>query len=169
MKYLIIFILLAIVSVTIFAKTGDLKEGTKVKNFKVKSSSGATVDFDTFKGHFTILYFYPKDDTSGCTKEALTFSSMVKEFKKLNTVVYGINKDDLESHKKFIKKNNLKIELLYDENGEVSKFFDVRTLFGMCGRDTILINPEGNIEKIYRGVNPEGNPKDILEYIKNRK
>ena len=145
-----------------------IKEGDIVKKFKVQADDGSVVELGNLKGKWVILYFYPKDDTSGCTKEAITFSRLKKEFEKVNAVVFGINKDNLESHRKFKKKHNITIPLLYDKTGEVSKYFGVKSLFGMCRRDTILINPEGKIEKIYRSVNPEGNPKDILNYIKNK-
>jgi len=168
MKVITIIILVCLITVLSMGKSNKIKEGDLVKNFKVMSTSGETVNLGNLKGQWTILYFYPKDDTSGCKKEALTYSKLIDEFNSLNAKVYGINKDDLKSHKKFIDKHNLKIQLLYDKTGEVSKFFNVKTIFGMCKRDTILINPEGKIEKIYRGVNPEGNPKEILNYLKSK-
>ncbi len=145
-----------------------LKEGDLVKNFRILADNGTYISLGDYKGKWVILYFYPKDDTYGCTKEAKRFSELKKEFEKLNAVIFGINKDSMESHKKFKKKHKLTITLLTDKNGEVSKFFGVKTFFGMCKRDTILINPEGKVERIYRGVDPEGNPEDILTYLKEK-
>jgi len=168
MKFFIIFIFFTLATFILFAEKEKSLTGQTVKEFSVMSSSGKNINLGKLQGHWTILYFYPKDDTPGCKREALTFSALQNDFKKVNAIIYGINKNDLKSHKKFINKYSLTIELLYDETGEVSKFFEVKTMFGMCKRDTILINPEGKIEKTYRGVNPEGNPKEILEYLKNK-
>ncbi len=167
MKLVYVFLIFALFfGLNLNAKA--IKEGDIVKNFKVQADDGSIVELGKLKGKWVVLYFYPKDDTSGCTKEAITFSRLKKEFEKANTVVFGINKDNLESHRKFKKKHNITIPLLYDKTGEVSKYFGVKSLFGMCRRDTILINPEGKIEKIYRSVNPEGNPEDILNYLKQK-
>ncbi|BBB32649.1 peroxiredoxin Q/BCP [Thermotomaculum hydrothermale] len=164
--FMTVLLISGLFSFNIYAKSA--KKGDPIPNFKVQADNGEFIELSKFKGKWVILYFYPKDDTSGCTKEAITFSELKKEFEKVNAIVFGINKDNLESHRKFKKKHNITIPLLYDKTGEVSKFFGVKSLFGMCRRDTILINPEGKIEKIYRSVNPEGNPKEILEYIKKK-
>ncbi len=147
---------------------GELKEGDRIKNFKIPADNGQAIELDKLKGKWVILYFYPKDNTPGCTREAKTFSKLKKDFEKLNAVVFGINKDNIKSHKKFKKKHNISITLLYDKTGEVSKYFGVKTIFGMCKRDTVLINPEGKLEKIYRGVDPEGNPEEILNYLRKK-
>ncbi len=149
-------------------KSENIKEGDTIKNFKIPADNGTIVELEKLKGKWVILYFYPKDNTSGCTKEAIKFSQLKKEYEKVNAVIFGINKDNLKSHRRFKQKHNITITLLYDKTGEVSKYFGVKSLFGMCRRDTILINPEGKIEKIYRSVNPEGNPEDILKYIKSK-
>jgi peroxiredoxin Q/BCP len=168
MRTTTVVILVCFMAVFAMTKSNNIKEGSIVSNLKAMSTSGKTVSLSNLKGKWIILYFYPKDNTSGCKKEALTYSRLINEFNSLNAKIYGINKDSIKSHKNFIEKYNLKIELLYDKTGEISKFFNVKTIFGMCKRDTVLINPEGKIEKIYRGVNPEGNPKEILKYLKNK-
>ena len=165
MKYLI-----AILGVFMLFNIGNakLKEGDSVPNYKLLADNGEYINLADFRGKWIVLYFYPKDNTPGCIKEAKTFSKLYDEFKKENAVIFGINTDSIKSHQKFKKKHNLKITLLSDPKGKVAKDFGVRVILGFCHRDTVLINPEGKIEKIYRGVDPEGNPKKILEYIKSK-
>jgi peroxiredoxin Q/BCP len=145
-----------------------IKEGDKVPDYRLLADNGKYINLSNYRGKWIILYFYPKDNTPGCTKEAKTFSDLYDEFKKENAVIFGINTDDIKSHQKFKKKHNLKITLLSDKKGKVAKDFGVRVILGFCHRDTILINTEGKVEKIYRGVDPEGNPKEILNYIRNK-
>ncbi len=165
MKYLI-----AILGVFMLFNIGNakLKEGDSVPNYKLLADNGEYINLADFRGKWVVLYFYPKDNTPGCIKEGKTFSKLYDEFKKENAVIFGINTDSIKSHQKFKKKHNLKITLLSDPKGKVAKDFGVRVILGFCHRDTVLINPEGKIEKIYRGVDPEGNPKKILEYIKSK-
>ncbi len=146
----------------------QLKEGDKIPNYRLLADNGEYINLADYRGKWIILYFYPKDNTPGCIKEGKMFSKLYEEFKKENAVIFGINTDSIKSHQKFKKKHNLKITLLSDPKGKVAKDFGVKIILGFCHRDTVLINPDGVIEKIYRGVDPEGNPKAVLEYIKSK-
>jgi len=140
--------------------------GDAIKNYILLKDDGTSIETDNFRGKWLVLYFYPKDDTPGCTKEAQTYSSLIDEFKHLETEIFGINTNSPESHQKFKQKYSLNVNLLTDEKKVAIKDFSVRTIGGFCSRDTVLINPEGKLEETYRGVNPAGSPVEILEYIK---
>ncbi len=126
-----------------------------------------------FRGKWVVLYFYPHDDTPGCTKEAIEFSSIINEFEKLNAVVIGVNADSCESHKKFYLKHGLKVILLSDPNKEVINKFGVwgkKKLYGKefegIIRSTFLINPEGEVVKEWRNVKAEGHAEEVLKTLK---
>ncbi len=145
----------------------SLTEGDALpKGLSLPDQHGDVVQLDDYRGKWLILYFYPKDDTPGCRREAITFSGLVDGFTAQNAVVLGVNTDSAESHRQFIEKYDLKIDLLVDQEKKLIKLFDVSTTFGFCSRDTVLINPAGKIEKIYRGVSPEGNPGEILDHLR---
>ncbi len=120
-----------------------------------------------------VIYFYPKDNTKGCTTEAIEFSENKKEFEKLNTKIYGISKDSQKSHDKFIKDHNLEIDLLTDEELELIKAFDVWKKKKMYGkeymgveRSTFIFNKEGVLVKEYRKVKVKDHVKNVLEFVK---
>jgi peroxiredoxin len=121
-----------------------------------------------------VLYFYPKDDTPGCTIEANDFTRLTEEFSKYDTVVIGVSKDSCESHIDFINKFGLKVELLADTTGELCESYDVwreREKNGVKSmailRSTFIINKEGILVEAVYGVNHEGHAEDVLEQIKN--
>lgn len=103
-------------------------------------------------GSYTVLFFYPKDQTPGCTKEACSFRDNYERFKKLNTKVYGVSSDSLDSHQDFIDKHMLNFPLLSDKNKQLAKALSVSSLLGMFSRDTFLIDPQGRVAKIWRKV-----------------
>lgn len=109
------------------------------------------------------MYFYPKDDTPGCTKQACTIRDNFAEFKNLDVVVVGVSTDSVKSHKSFAEKYNLPFTLLADENKEVVEIYSVR------GRTSFLINPKGKIEKIYENVKPIEHGKEVLSDLKRIK
>ena len=137
-----------------------LKVGDKAPEFKLKDSADKEVSLKDFKGKKIILYFYPKDNTPGCTKEACNFKENYDLLQKNNIIVIGISKDNAASHQKFIEKFNLPFILLTDpEPYKVSRDYDSYGLKKFMGkeymgmmRNTFLINAEGNIEKIYLKV-----------------
>lgn len=125
------------------------------------------------EGKNLVIYFYPKDNTKGCTTEAIDFSENKKEFEKLNTKIYGISKDSQKSHDKFIKDHDLKIDLLTDEELELIKAFDVWKKKKMYGkeymgveRSTFIFNKEGVLVKEYRKVKVKDHVKNVLEFVK---
>lgn len=125
------------------------------------------------EGKNLVIYFYPKDNTKGCTTEAIDFSENKKEFEKLNTKIYGISKDSQKSHDKFIKDHDLKIDLLTDEELELIKAFDVWKKKKMYGkeymgveRSTFIFNKDGVLVKEYRKVKVKDHVKNVLEFVK---
>ena len=141
-------------------------------NLKFNGMNGE-FSLDKYKGKKIILYFYPKDNTSGCTLEAIQFSELKDEFEKLNAVIIGVSKDSLLSHKKFIEKHNLKVELVSDEDISIQEHFDVWKLKKMCGkeymgtvRSTFILDDEGNILKEVRNVKAKGHAVKVLEALK---
>lgn len=151
----------------------SLKAGDKAPDFKLMASNGKEVSLKDFtKKNKVVLYFYPKDDTPGCTVEACGFRDAVKKIEKEDTVVLGISPDGLKTHDKFIRKFNLPFLLLSDEDKKVCKAYGVWVKKSMYGREymgvarsTFLIGKKGKIEKIYEKVKPEGHAEEILEIL----
>jgi peroxiredoxin len=149
-----------------------LKKGDSAPEFSLKNKDGKPVSLENFKGKWLVLYFYPMDNTPGCTKEAVEFTEMVSEFEKENAQVIGISPDSEKSHLKFSERKQLKIELLSDPEHEVLKKYGVwkpKKLFGKeflgVVRSTFLINPEGIIEKIWDKVKVTGHATDVKENL----
>ncbi len=142
----------------------------KAPEFNLPDQNGQIHSLADYKGHWLVLYFYPKDDTPGCTKEACSFRDNIGRFKKAGAEVVGISKDSVKSHKKFEQKHKLNFTVLSDPAGEViekygswgSKSMFGRTFLGIL-RNTYLINPEGVIVKKYEKVNPAESPELILQ------
>ncbi len=139
------------------------KEGDTIVNLDIETIDGKKIEIG--KNQWIVLYFYPKDDTPGCTIQAKTFSELYDEFKNLNVEVIGISRDNSNNHQKFIQKHNLKINLVSDKDNKIASLFGVEgKLF--FSRDTILIDPNGKVAKIWRKVSPSKNPHEIIEFIK---
>jgi len=137
--------------------------------FSLLSDEGKSISLSDLKGKNVVLYFYPKDDTPGCTIEAQDFTRKIEEFEKLNCVVFGISKDNTESHCKFIRKYDIAFNLLSDNDGEVCEIYDVikqKSMFGKkylgIDRSTFLINKAGKIAKIWRSVSVKGHVDEVL-------
>jgi len=150
-----------------------LEEGKKAPDFKLKNQNGKTISLNDFKGKNVVLYFYPKDDTSGCTAEACSFRDDFPKFEKTDAVILGVSPDSVESHKKFEKKYNLNFDLLSDENKVVLEKYDVWKEKNMYGRKymgvvrtTYIIDPDGKIKKIFNKVKVNGHNKEVLEALK---
>lgn len=151
-----------------------IKEGDSVPKFVVNDSNGEKVNSSDFKGKKHVFYFYPKDFTPGCTIEADEFSKDYKKFQKEEIQIIGISPDDIDSHKKFCDKMNIKYVLLADVDKKVSKAFGVWSLKKFMGREymgvmrsTFLVNQKGVIFKIYPKVKPAGHSKQVLEDFQN--
>ncbi len=140
--------------------------------FSLTSDEGVEISLSELKGKYVVIYFYPKDDTPGCTIEAQDFSKKNAEFEKLEAVVLGISKDNIASHCKFIEKYKLSISLLADESGEVCKLFDVikeKSMFGKkyfgIDRSTFLIDKMGRIIDSWSSVKVKGHVDEVLKNL----
>lgn len=147
--------------------------GKNAPSFNLLSNANEEISLSDLKGKNVVLYFYPKDDTPGCTIEAQDFSKRLKEFEDLDTVILGISKDNVKSHCNFIEKYDLTITLLADESQETCQNYDVikeKSMFGKkymgIDRSTFLINKIGKIIKIWRQVKVNGHVDEVLAAIK---
>ncbi len=147
----------------------NLKEGDKAPAFTAETSGGGKVSLADFKGQNVILYFYPKDDTPGCTKEACAFRDHFADFKKKGAVVLGVSPDPVKSHDKFVEKFKLPFTLLADTDKKIVEAYGVwgqKTFMGRkymgTFRVTFLIGPDGKIKKIWPAVKPEEHAAEVL-------
>jgi peroxiredoxin Q/BCP len=146
-----------------------LKEGTPAPDFELESDEGATVRLSDLRGKPVVLYFYPKDNTPGCTKQACGFRDAYGEYQQRGAVVLGVSPDDVASHVKFKEKYGLPFTLLADPEHEVAerygtwgeKSFAGKKYMGII-RSTFVIDPEGNVARAMYGVNAERNPDEVL-------
>ena len=145
-----------------------LRKGDIAPDFCLPDQDGTERCLREFRGRWVVLYFYPKDNTSGCTREALEFSSLIEEFENLNSVVVGVSPDSPKSHKNFIQKHDLKITLLSDRKHEVLEKYGVWQLKKQCGREsygvvrtTFLISPTGKIERVWENVKVDGHAESV--------
>ena len=145
----------------------------KAANFKLKSTSGKLFELKKNKSKYVVLYFYPKDDTPGCTLETKDFNSLLPKFKKLDCLVLGLSKDDLKSHDKFIKKYKVKFDLLSDEKKVAIEAYKVwgkknfmgREFMGLI-RSTFLIK-DNKIIKEWRSVKVKDHAQEVLKFVEN--
>lgn len=147
-----------------------LKAGIKAPPFTLPDQTGTPHALADYKGSWVLLYFYPKDNTPGCTVEALTFRDLLEDFKKRNTIILGISVDSVKSHGKFCEKYGLDFTLLADEEKKVVEQYGVWQKKKFMGREymgtmrtSFLIDPEGNIARIYEGVKPPVHAKEVLK------
>ncbi len=146
-----------------------VEEKSVAPDFSLVGSDGKSHSLSEFKGKYLILYFYPKDNTPGCTIEANDFNNNLEKIEQLGAKVVGVSKDGLESHGKFRDKYNLSFLLLSDPESKVIKAYGAygdRGIFGMGTlRNTYVIDKNGKIAKIYSKVNPRGHAKEIVEFL----
>ncbi|HUD19256.1 MAG TPA: thioredoxin-dependent thiol peroxidase [Patescibacteria group bacterium] len=142
-------------------------------DFSLPDQDGVTHTLAQYKGKWVILYFYPKDDTPGCTKEACNFRDSIAEYQKLGAIILGVSRDSVSSHKKFADKYHLNFPLLSDESTKMIQAYEAwgekkfmgKTFTGVL-RTTYLINPAGEIQKVYKDVNPLVHAGEILADLK---
>ena len=153
-----------------------VEEGKKAPAFSLKDQDGKKVSLNELKGKNIVLYFYPKDNTSGCTKEACNFRDEFPKFGKLKAVILGVSPDSVESHKKFAAKYDLPFTLLSDEDKTVVEKYGVWQEKSMYGRkymgvvrSTFIIDKEGKIRKIFRKVKVADHNKEVMEALKEIK
>ena len=150
----------------------ELKVGDTAPDFSLPSGTGDTLALKRLRGKQVVLYFYPKDDTPGCTKEACGFRDDITRIEQANTVVLGISTDDLTSHQKFSKKYGLPFTLLSDENAAVSKAYGVYKQKSMYGktywgieRSTFVIDERGKLKAVFPKVKVEGHVEDVMNVL----
>ena len=151
-----------------------LKINTKAPNFILPSTSKKKYSLNDSLGKYIVIYFYPKDDTPGCTIETNDFNKLLSQFKKLDCEIYGISKDNIKSHDKFRDKYKIKFDLLSDEKLKILKKYKVwgkkkfmgREFMGII-RTTYLIDKKGKIIKIWKNVKVKDHAKEVLETLKN--
>jgi peroxiredoxin Q/BCP len=146
-----------------------LNIGDPAPNFSLPDAQGNKVSLADFKGKRVVLYFYPRDNTPGCTKEACAFRDVYAEFQDQDVVILGVSTDDAKSHEKFATKFNLPFPLLIDADGKVAETYDSYGLKKFMGkefmgisRNTFVISGDGKIEQIYKKVKPENHAQEIL-------
>ncbi len=150
-----------------------LETGTKAPDFTLPDKDGNLVSLSDFAGKKVVLYFYPKDNTPGCTRQACAFAANYEQFKSIDAVVIGISKDSAVSHRKFARKYELPFIILSDTELQAIQAYDVwkeKKLYGKVSmgvvRTTYIIDENGNIEMVMPKVKPDTNATDILEYLK---
>lgn len=147
--------------------------GDKIPSFKLPATSEIDITEQDFLNKYTVLYFYPKDSTPGCTTEGLDFTNLHNEFESLNTQIFGASMDSMRRHDNFKNKQNFSFELISDESAELCKIFDVYQLKKNFGkeymgivRSTFVIDPEGKLVKEWRQVKVKGHAQEVLDTIK---
>jgi thioredoxin-dependent peroxiredoxin len=146
-----------------------IEEGKPAPDFELESDSGETVKLSDFRGRSVVLYFYPKDDTPGCTTEACEFRDAYDVFRERGAEILGVSPDDVGSHGKFKTKYELPFTLLADPEHEVAEKYGVwgeRSSYGKTSmgitRSTFIIDPDGNVARAMRGIKPAGHASDVL-------
>ena len=149
-----------------------LEEGKKAPDFKLPGDADKTIHLGALKGSKVVLFFYPKDDTSGCTKEAIAFTDLAAKFKKAGAIVIGLSPDSVASHVKFRDKHGLKVPLASDEDKKVLEKYGVWVEKSMYGRkymgverSTFLIDEKGKIVRIWRKVKVPGHAEAVLDAV----
>jgi peroxiredoxin Q/BCP len=149
-----------------------VKEGQKAPAIQLEDQDGVTRKLSDYKGKWVVVYFYPKDDTPGCTKEACAFRDEYKAFGKLNAEVIGISPDPVDKHGKFVTKFDLPFTLLADEEKKVMNAYGVWGKKKFMGREyegvyrqSLLVDPKGKVAKVYEKVKPDAHAADVLADI----
>jgi thioredoxin-dependent peroxiredoxin len=149
-----------------------IKEKSKLKDITLKIDDDSILNLNELKGNKTIIYFYPKDDTPGCTKEAIEFNEYYEKFKEVGVEIYGVSKDSSDKHAKFKKKYKLKFDLITDDGTNCNDFgvWVEKSMYGKkymgIERSTFLIDENLIVEKAWRKVKVSGHVEEVLNYIK---
>ena len=146
-----------------------LKVGDIAPDFTLVNQHAENIALSQFQGQWVILYFYPKDDTPGCTEEACSFRDNINRLMSQKAVILGVSVDSSDSHKDFAKKHDLPFSLLADENADVAKLYDSVLDFKVikfAKRHSFIIDPQGKIAKIYRDVDPKTHVRDVMAELK---
>ena len=152
-----------------------MTKNTKAPNFKLVSTSGKIIELNKIKSKYIVLYFYPKDDTPGCTLETKDFNKLFNKFRNLDSIILGISKDSIESHKKFKKKHNIKFDLLSDEEKKSIKAYKTWGKKKFMGREFMgqirssFVISKGKILNEWRNVRVKDHAQEVLDFIKSFK
>lgn len=166
--YLKVLTLLAVLIMFNLANAETLTVGQPAPEFELIDQVGNVHTLEDYRGQWVILYFYPKNDTPGCTKQACAFRDEYKTITAKNTQVLGVSVDDQDSHKKFTEKFSLPFPLLADTDGAVAKQYGSLRSLGfmkLAKRHSFIINPQGEVAVIYRDVDPNNHSQEVLEDI----
>jgi peroxiredoxin Q/BCP len=176
MNRLITVALIALVAIAAslsFSSIGIASEnpavGTPAPGFELPDQDGQLRSLEDYRDQWVVLYFYPKDETPGCTTEACEFRDNIFKFEKINAQILGVSLDDVESHKAFAENHGLPFPLLADSDGGISTAYGVKTrMFGMtvAKRQTFIIGPDGAIAKHYETVKPDAHSAEVLADLK---
>lgn len=150
------------------ARAAALKEGDRAPDFTLKQQDGIDVTLsNVWQDSIVVLYFYPMDDTPGCTKQACSFRDLNQDFKNAGAVILGISVDSVSSHKKFREKHRLPFTLLADTDKTVTERYDIKNFFGKAKRVTFVIDRSGIIRKIYPDVDVSTHGQEVLTFIRS--
>jgi thioredoxin-dependent peroxiredoxin len=147
----------------------ELTPGTPAPAFELKDQEGKTHRLEDYRGRWVVLYFYPKDDTPGCTTEACNFRDDLPKLRAIGVQIIGVSVDNTASHAQFAKKFSLPFPLLADDNGAVAKSYGSLWSIGpvkFAKRHTFIIDPQGKIARVYRDVKPEEHSRQIMQDVK---
>lgn len=152
---------------SVMAKAPELKlkEGDKAPAFTVATNGGGSASLADYEGKHVVLYFYPKDDTPGCTKEACAFRDQWSKFELSGTVVVGVSRDSVEKHREFASEHKLQFPLLSDDDGSICKSYGVGTTFGMASRVTFVIDRSGTVARTFADVSPATHAEEVLQAV----
>ncbi|MCW1301829.1 MAG: peroxiredoxin [Candidatus Parvarchaeota archaeon] len=142
-----------------------IKEGDYFPDFSLPSDEGNDVSLSSLKGRTTVIYFYPRDDTPGCTKEACSFRDNIKVFESMGVPVYGISVDSIDSHKRFKEKFNLPFPLLSDVKKSLVVKLGIKSILGIASRVTFVLDKDGKIIKIYPKVSPDKHALELIKFL----
>ncbi len=169
-KTLFFFIIVTVMIFFSRAATAEINVGDPAPGFNLVDQYGKTHQLADYQGKWVVLYFYPKDDTPGCTKEACNFRDDILQLQELNAQVLGVSLDDAESHAKFAEKYGLPFPLLSDAGGEVAKQYGSLWSLGpvkIATRHSFIIDTRGKLAKIYRDVSPETHSDEVIADLKS--
>ncbi len=160
--------ILGVFNVLFSFSEGTVKEGDDINEWVLWYHNDEPVKIGDFHGKWLILYFYPKANTPGCTKEALTYNAQLADFHQNDAEVIGVSTDSPGRQEQFKAKQNLHLRFISDPDGAFAKAFGIKIMLGMCARDTVLVDPKGRVDTIYKGVNPKANAQEVLQYIQSQ-
>lgn len=162
---LVVVAALVVLVPKLLSRSATPSEGAGAPDFTLPSQEGTSVSLKDYRGKWVVLYFYPKDQTPGCSREAHNFQLDQSKYAERNAVILGVSVDSIDSHKKFCAKEGLNFKLLADTDHRVSESYGSLTNLGVvkfAARHTFLIDPEGKIAKVYTSVNPASHSGEVL-------